>query len=167
MIVCRTKTNVSSSAGSVCLFLTTFLPPHLEDGRRYPLSAIQHTKTYLDRRVVLLHFPRREEEQELGSVAGLVVGTDLKCCLQLRNHKHLYVLIPNKAGGNRQMFLTLSCIRFWQHQKLFCHLKFYAAIDFLFQLYRPFQTIQRYLLDSVCGQDGVLVYFNCSLHCLF
>ena len=83
MIVCRTKTNVSSSASSVCLFLTTFLPPHLEDGQRYPLSAIQHTFTYLDRRVALLRFPHPEEEQKLGSVAGLVVGTDLKCCLQL------------------------------------------------------------------------------------
>lgn len=39
MIVRRTKTNVSSSAGSVYLFLTAFLPPHSEDGRRYPLCS--------------------------------------------------------------------------------------------------------------------------------
>jgi hypothetical protein len=45
---------------------------------------------------------------------------------------------------------------------------FYFVLHLLilsFQLYHPFKTIQRYLLDSVCHHNLSLVYMHRSLYC--
>jgi hypothetical protein len=119
VIVRKNKTNASSSAGSVYLFVTAFLQLHSEDGRRYPLSAIRWPKTSLDRRVVLRPFPHGRDGQGPGLVDRFLVGMNRKHRLQARIDRYLCHITQSNVRSNRHM-CRMSCgTRFRLHQRLF------------------------------------------------